>query len=202
MAALLLRYTSSYASLSRQAIRLLPTYRQSFGSFIAIGATTPGENSCSPSKRHFSLETNLSNQDSCFDENLFSQINLVVKGSDEAVLDSYAQFMTRAAKILNIDVSGRTILDTHIEKRTLLKSPHIYKKHQVQYEVRTHGRMVQVRQITGSSADIFLEYIQRNLPAGVSMNIEQTELMDIPEYIRPPVQLTHESIMRTKQEKA
>ena len=38
----------------------------------------------------------------------------------------------------------RTVLDTHIEKRSLLKSPHIYKKHQAQYEIRTHGRMVQV----------------------------------------------------------
>ena len=38
----------------------------------------------------------------------------------------------------------RTILGTHIEKRTLLKSPHIYKKHRVQYEVRTHGRLIQV----------------------------------------------------------
>ena len=33
----------------------------------------------------------------------------------------------------------------HIEKRTLLKSPHIYKKHRVQYELRTHARMLQVR---------------------------------------------------------
>ena len=34
------------------------------------------------------------------------------------------------------------------------------------------------------------------------MNVEQTEVIDIPDYIRPPVQLTHESFVRTKQEKA
>ena len=33
----------------------------------------------------------------------------------------------------------------HIEKYTVLKSPHIYKKHMAQYETRTHGRMLQVR---------------------------------------------------------
>jgi len=154
----------------------------------------------STGRRFFSLEDNLSEQDDFVEERLFSNINLVVKGNDEAVLDSYAQFMTRAAKILDIDVYGKTILGTHIEKRTLLKSPHIYKKHRVQYEVRTHGRLIQIRRITGTTADIFLEYIQRNLPAGVSMNVEQTEVIDIPEYIRPPVELTHKSIARTKKE--
>ena len=33
--------------------------------------------------------------------------------------------------------SFRTISGAHMEKRTLLKSPHIYKKHRVQYEART-----------------------------------------------------------------
>lgn len=32
----------------------------------------------------------------------------------------------------------------HVEKRTLLKSPHVYKKHRHQYELRTHARMLQV----------------------------------------------------------
>ena len=61
--------------------------------------------------------------------------------------------------------------------------------------------LLQIRKITGTTADIFLEYIQRNLPAGVSMNVEQTEVIDIPDYIRPPVELTHESLTRTKQDK-
>ena len=34
------------------------------------------------------------------------------------------------------------------------------------------------------------------------MNVEQTEMIDIPEYIRPPVELTHKSIARTKKEDA
>lgn len=32
---------------------------------------------------------------------------------------------------------------------------------------------VQVKQLTGTTADIFLEYIQRNLPEGVSMSVYQ-----------------------------
>jgi len=117
-------------------------------------------------------------------ERLLSLLTLKVRGSDPAVLDSYTQFMRRAATVLNLDVSGKVILPMHIEKRTLLKSPHIFKKHRYQYELRTHARMLQVRELTGDTSDIFLEYIQRNIPEGVSMSVEQTELEPVPEYIK------------------
>ncbi len=54
--------------------------------------------------------------------------------------------------------------------------------------------------LTCDTADVFLEYIQRNLPEGVSMNVEQTEVMDIPEYIRPPIQIIHETIEKKPQD--
>ena len=70
-------------------------------------------------------------------------------------------------------VVSRVALPTRIQKFTVLKSPHIYKKHRVQYEIRTHSRLMQVKKITGTTVDIFLEYIQRNLPEGVSMSVYQ-----------------------------
>ena len=42
---------------------------------------------------------------------------------------------------------------------------------------------IQLRQLTGDTADIFLEYVQRNLPEGVSMSVETTELEMIPEFL-------------------
>ena len=33
--------------------------------------------------------------------------------------------------------------------------------------------LLQVRKITGTTADVFLEYIQRNLPEGVTMSVYQ-----------------------------
>lgn len=116
-------------------------------------------------------------------ERFISQITLKVRSFDEAVLDSYTQFLQRAAGVLSLDVSKRIILPCHTEKRTLLKSPHIYKKHRVQYELRTHARMLQMCELAGDTADIYLEYVQRNIPEGVSMSVEQTELESIPEYI-------------------
>lgn len=38
----------------------------------------------------------------------------------------------------------RVALPTEVKKFTVLKSPHIYKKHRVQYEMKTHARLVQV----------------------------------------------------------
>jgi ribosomal protein S10 len=67
----------------------------------------------------------------------------------------------------------RVALPTQIQKYTVLKSIHIFKKHRVQYEVRTHMRLMEVKEITGTTADVFLEYIQRNLPEGVSMSVNQ-----------------------------
>ena len=62
-------------------------------------------NSAGIVKRHFSLEE--LEQEADIDNRLFSLVTLVVKGSDEAVLDSYTQFVMRAAKILDLDISGR-----------------------------------------------------------------------------------------------
>lgn len=41
----------------------------------------------------------------------------------------------------------------------------------VQYEFRTYFRFMQFHRLTGSTADTFLEYIQRNLPEGVAMKV-------------------------------
>jgi small subunit ribosomal protein S10 len=61
--------------------------------------------------------------------------------------------------------------------RSLLKSVHIYKKHQVQYEIRTHFRVMRFEKLTGSTADTFLEYVERNLPEGVLMQVTRVSIL-------------------------
>lgn len=70
------------------------------------------------------------------------------------------------------------------ERLTLLKSVHIYKKHRVQYEIRTYFRFMQFLRLTGSTANTFLEYIQRNLPEGVAMKVTKVEITAIPSHIK------------------
>ena len=42
--------------------------------------------------------------------------------------------------------------------------------------------------MTRETADVLLEYIQRNIPEGVSMSVEQTELVSMPQYFELPPQ--------------
>lgn len=57
----------------------------------------------------------------------------------------------------------------------MLKSAHVHKKHRVQYEIRTYYRYLDFLKLTGSTADTFLEYLQRNLPEGVAMKVTKVK---------------------------
>lgn len=75
------------------------------------------------------------------------------------------------------------------DRLTLLKSVHIYKKHRVQYEVRTYFRFMHFHKLTGSTLDTFLEYIERNLPEGVALKATKIEIQALPDHLRvPPTQ--------------
>lgn len=75
------------------------------------------------------------------------------------------------------------------DRLTLLKSVHIYKKHRVQYEVRTYFRFMHFHKLTGSTLDTFLEYIERNLPEGVALKATKVEIQTLPDHLKvPPTQ--------------
>ncbi|XP_053966824.1 28S ribosomal protein S10, mitochondrial [Anastrepha ludens] len=120
-------------------------------------------------------------------DKLFSKLEIELRGVDPAVLKSYAWFATTAANHLNIEV-GKCWAErkAHHDRLTLLKSVHIYKKHRVQYEVRTYFRYLNFHKLTGSTLDTFLEYIERNLPEGVALNATKKEIQEIPDYLRKP----------------
>ncbi|KAJ8673914.1 hypothetical protein QAD02_005176 [Eretmocerus hayati] len=122
-------------------------------------------------------------------DKLYKRLELEVKGHDPAVLKSYGIFATTAANHLGITVTGNFGPRKAIHERlTLLKSKHVYKKHRVQYEIRTYFRFLNFEKLTGSTADTFLEYIERNLPEGVAMKVTKVEIQRLPESVRvPPV---------------
>ncbi|XP_048392217.1 small ribosomal subunit protein uS10m [Stegostoma tigrinum] len=124
---------------------------------------------------------------------LYKRISVLVKGHDKAVLDSYEYFATLAAKELNITVDKVYEPVKKIDRMTLLKSVHIFKKHRVQYEMRTYYRCIEIKHLTGSTADVYLEYIQRNLPEGVAMEVTKTLLEKLPEHIKEPIWRIHSS---------
>ncbi|XP_067429038.1 small ribosomal subunit protein uS10m [Thunnus thynnus] len=120
-------------------------------------------------------------------DTLFQKVSVLVKGHDRAVLDSYEFFATLAAKELDINIGKVFEPAKEMERLTLLKSVHIFKNHRVQYEMRTHYRCIELSHITGSTAKVYLEYIQRNLPEGVAMEVTKTAMEKIPDHISEPM---------------
>ncbi|XP_055849386.1 28S ribosomal protein S10, mitochondrial [Episyrphus balteatus] len=122
-------------------------------------------------------------------DKLYTRLELELRGIDPAVLKSYSWFATQAANNLGIEVGNCWApRKAHHDRITLLKSVHIYKKHRVQYEIRTHFRFLNFHKLTGSTLDTFLEYIERNLPEGVALQTTKVEIQEMPEHLRetPP----------------
>ncbi|GAV04174.1 hypothetical protein RvY_14490 [Ramazzottius varieornatus] len=113
-------------------------------------------------------------------DKLYKMIELELRGHEEAVLDSYQWFLTRAAEELGIKVSRVYTPLRNYNRFSLLKSAFVYKKHMVQYEIRTYFRVIQMKRLTGSTADTYLEYVQRNLPEGVAMKVLACEIEGLP----------------------
>ncbi|CAO2607438.1 28S ribosomal protein S10, mitochondrial [Lemmus lemmus] len=113
-------------------------------------------------------------------DTLYKRLSILVKAHDKAVLDSYEYFAVLAAKELGISINVHEP-PRKIERLTLLKSVHIFKKHRVQYEMRTLYRCLELKHLTGCTANVYLEYIQRNLPEGVAMEVTKVWLEFLPQ---------------------
>lgn len=132
------------------------------------------------------------------EDKLYKWIELKVKGHDDAVLESYRIFVTSTAKELNIEVDKIEKPHRSIYWLTLLKSRHIYKKHRVQYEMRTYFRVIKLKHLTGSTADVFLEYIERNLPEGVAMQVKKCAIERMAEHLTKPPEDVLEPVSQDK----
>ena len=117
-------------------------------------------------------------------ETLYRAIDILIKGHEAAVLESFMTFMNTAAQYLDIHVAGQLSPKFIADRSTFLKSIHIHKKHRVQYEIRTHRRVLQLKYLTSSTANAYLEYVERNIPAGVAMHVHKWKLEQIPEHIQ------------------
>ncbi|XP_050685353.1 28S ribosomal protein S10, mitochondrial [Leptidea sinapis] len=122
-------------------------------------------------------------------DKLYKKVELEMRGIDPAVLLSYSWFCIAAASHLGIEVTKSwSPRKAEKERHTLLRCVHIYKKHRVQYEIRTYFRFVHLQRLTGSTCDTYLEYIQRNLPEGCALKVTKVECQSIPEHIKPPTE--------------
>lgn len=117
-------------------------------------------------------------------DKLYPQVEVEIRGIDPAVMTSYSTFATTAANHLGI-TTGKCWAQrkANHERKTLLKSVHIYKKHRVQYEVRTYFRFMNFHNLTQSTLDTFLSYIEANLPEGCALKVTKVEMQSLPEHL-------------------
>ncbi|VDM16711.1 unnamed protein product [Hydatigera taeniaeformis] len=115
---------------------------------------------------------------------LVKKLELEVKGHEPAVLESYDSFVRTVCGHFDLQCKVVTRNSPIFDRLSLNKSPFIHKKHQRQYEFRTYVKTFTIPHLTGSTANVFLEYIQRNLPAGVHMTVNQHRVEALPEALR------------------
>ncbi|HEX9646916.1 MAG TPA: 30S ribosomal protein S10 [Alphaproteobacteria bacterium] len=96
-------------------------------------------------------------------------IRIRLKAYDHRVLDQSTLEIVNTAKRTGAAVRGPIPLPTHIERFTVLRSPHIDKKSREQFEIRTHKRLLDIVDPTPQTVDALMKL---DLAAGVDVEIK------------------------------
>jgi len=97
------------------------------------------------------------------------KIRIRLKAYDYVVLDQSAEKIVETAKRTGAKVSGPIPLPTEKEVITILRSPHKHKDSRVQFEMRTHKRVIDILYPTQKTVDNLMKL---ELPAGVDIEIK------------------------------
>jgi len=96
------------------------------------------------------------------------KIRIRLKAFDHKLLDQSSTEIVDTAKRTGARVAGPIPLPTHIEKYTVLRSPHVNKKSREQFEIRTHKRLLDILDPTQQTVDALMRL---DLSAGVEVEI-------------------------------
>lgn len=133
------------------------------------------------SKKNFGSEGEKTCNTTTETDDLYKKVIVKVCGHDPTVLASYEKFVRATSNELNLNLKEVRTPHRFIERWSVLKSRFSQRKHMRQYEMRTHFKEFEFIHLTGSTCSTLLEYIQRNLPTGVAMDVHQTKISPLPE---------------------
>jgi len=100
------------------------------------------------------------------------KVRIKLKAFDHRVLDQAASKIVDTLKRKDVKVSGPVPLPTEIEKFTILRAVHKYKDSREQFEMRTHKRMIDIKNPTKEVIDV-LSHL--DLPSGVNIEVKQID---------------------------
>lgn len=96
-------------------------------------------------------------------------IRITLKAFDHRVLDQASSEIVNTAKRTGALVRGPVPLPNRINKFTVIRSPHVDKKSQEQFEMRTHKRLLDILDPTPQTIDALMKL---DLAAGVDVEIK------------------------------
>ena len=94
------------------------------------------------------------------------KIRIRMEAYDYQALDASAKEIVDHA---NARVAGPIPLPTRIERYTVLRSPHIDKKSREQFEIRTHKRIIDIKEPNARTVEALNRLV---VPAGVFVKIK------------------------------
>ena len=98
-----------------------------------------------------------------------SKIRIKLKAYDHRVLDAAAMKIVETVKRLGGKISGPVPLPTEIQKYTVLRAVHKYKDAREQFEMRTHKRLIDIKDPSSATMDALTRV---DLPSGVDIEIK------------------------------
>ncbi len=100
---------------------------------------------------------------------LKTKIRIRLKAYDHKLLDQSSVDIVDTARKTGARIVGPVPLPTHINKFTVLRSPHVDKKSREQFEIRTHKRMMDILEPTQQTVDALMKH---DLSPGVDVEIK------------------------------
>ena len=98
-----------------------------------------------------------------------SKVRLRLKAYDHRLLDAAAARIVETVKRTGAEISGPVPLPTDIQKITVLKAVHKYKDSREQFEMRTHKRLIDIKDPSKETMDA-LQHL--DIPSGVEVSIK------------------------------
>lgn len=96
-------------------------------------------------------------------------IRITLKAFDHRILDTASSEILNTARRTGASVRGPVPLPNRIKKFSVIRSPHIDKGSQEQFEMRTHKRLLDIIDPTPQTIDALMKL---DLAAGVDVEIK------------------------------
>mgnify|MGYP004485110007 CR=1 FL=1 len=97
------------------------------------------------------------------------RVRIKLKAYDHRILDKAAVKIVETIKRSGGTISGPVPLPTEIEKFTILRAVHKYKDSREQFEMRTHKRLIDIKNPSKETIDALARL---DLPSGVDIEIK------------------------------